>query len=66
MTRQDANLQILDEIQVVLLAHPDIRFVQALVIMNLIPKDAIDDSFYFYEESETTLKNIIKPGVGRE
>ena len=60
MTRLEANLQILKKIEKVVLNNPDIRFTQLLIIMNLVPKDvvAVMDSFYFYEESETTLKNI--------
>ena len=60
--RQEANLQILNKLRDYFLAHPDIRFGQALSNLNIIEYDrtkltpeVIDP---FFEESIDTLEKI--------
>ena len=60
--RQNANLQILNELREYFLAFPDIRFGQALANLNIIEYDrtklmpeVIDP---FFEESVDTLEKV--------
>lgn len=54
MTRQEANLQILEILKVVIQSYPDSRFIQLLWNYDLIERD-VDK---FYEESTRTLENL--------
>ena len=60
--RQNANLQILNKLRDYFLAHPDMRFGQALANLNIIEYDrtkltpeVIDP---FFEESVDTLEKV--------
>lgn len=51
--RLEYNLKILDLLRDFLKNNPEIRFIQALWILNIISKED-----RFYEESKETLKNL--------
>ena len=51
--RLEYNLEILDLLRDFLKNNPEIRFIQALWILNIISKED-----RFYEESKETLKNL--------
>lgn len=52
--RLECNLEIVTQLFKYFMQHPDIRFQQALIDLNLI----IPDSDLYYEESSVTLKRI--------
>ena len=63
-TRQECNLEIINRLRDYILSHPDIRFGQALVNLNIlnIVYDSLGEnpivSDPYYEESVQTLKRM--------
>lgn len=57
MTRQEANMKILDMLEEYFIYYPDSRFNQAIVNFKLYPL-AVQNSAHWYEESESTLKRL--------
>lgn len=63
-TRQECNLEIINRLGDYILSHPDIRFGQALVNLNIlnIVYDSLGEnpivSDPYYEESVQTLKRM--------
>lgn len=51
MTREAANLEILALLSLVVMKHPDLRFIQLLSLFTM-------DQSSFYEESEVTLQKL--------
>jgi hypothetical protein len=64
MTRQEANLKIIEKLNTFFTNNPDIRFFQGLQIVNMQKSDFYSDNWNqlipdnFNEESIETLNNI--------
>lgn len=54
MTRQEANLQILEILKALVQGSPDLRFIQLLWVYDIIEHD-VDK---YHEESTRTLENL--------
>jgi len=58
--RQRANLKIMDNVMSLIYAHPDLRFNQILMALNISIMSDNGEGLkdLFYEESDVTLKRV--------
>lgn len=62
MNRQSANLKIMDKVMTMIYMHPDLRFNQILLALDITLMSDKGEGLQdlFYEESSVTLKRVDK------